>query len=148
MGYDYPECIICYTLCGCNNITKDEYTLCVECVHLKMLNNTLFRGRAVSYARQQQITHSFICDCCTTKCSIGYQDLPVCCYTFEKKNSVKDKDDFENSSKEKSICIQCYTESSVYTLQQEWDDCGGFIVHICKCEICEKDETVCVEVYE
>lgn len=72
MGYDYPECIICYCRDGFNEYAEQNYTICKCCLS----ELTPLRGRAHYYAdsvSQKKIS----CVKCKHECP-GYIDIPIC----------------------------------------------------------------------
>lgn len=89
MGYDIGECIICYCLCGCNNIDDDntDHNICYHCF-LKYCPKGLHgRTRLGSYV---QVLSNTICDLCD-QTSICLYQVSVCRSCLDTINSYNHK---------------------------------------------------------
>ena len=81
MGYDYPECIVCYCKYGINDgpdvIPETGYlhNICMNCIY-----NTIggFCGRSRYYADEARVYDLNKCDFCKQSCSVGFRYMPIC----------------------------------------------------------------------
>lgn len=72
MGYDYPECIVCY---GTNRMNEDSsyiYRFCKECLY-SMTNVGGIRMRAYL----EDVECIIVCDKCKKE-EEGYKYIPLC----------------------------------------------------------------------
>ena len=72
MGYDYPECIVCYGTNRINEESSNTYELCKEC-----LENMTSVGGVRMREHLEEVECIVVCDKCEKE-EEGYQYIPLC----------------------------------------------------------------------
>ena len=80
MGYDYPECMICYCNDGFNEYTEKKYSICKCCLS----SITQLQQRALYYADTLSQNNVKCVKCKQEK--DGYIDIPICNIHIEELN--------------------------------------------------------------